>query len=494
MEPAESPWSRMPAELADEIAGHNAHDVPSLRRMALVSKTVRSSAITHLFSVIHFTCVEDFSRWLDMLRRTPRLGVIVKKVKFSDPNELWARRHSGLQSVTKLTHAPVPPTIPVMPNVRVVEWARAPGTKRFDLAEFDPTIGIAYMALFPSIEKLHLRNIAFRGLVPAANFLSVCKSLKVLSLTSVEFYDSEPDSDSDGGLPLAMTHWSRLSPSPFNLTDLEELAVASIRYPKSKKDYLVELLEISPPAALKSLSFDPGIHEYLNENSPCSALTTFEKLIRLGAHSVINLAIEPTFGGQSENRKILDILDHLPALPALNSLTIRLGTNRQAEWLINALTSAPNLTTLTFRIVFHQDAYDRIREALIEILDSVFPSDASRSILKSVLTRKFPLIRKVRFHFCAPRASDMHSRPGLRKKIERRLKEKLEETGADLEEYLELAWFDQDYNPVTYTQVTYPLVMYDGPRKVFIWDGTDTKGFVEGSDDESDEAASDCES
>jgi hypothetical protein len=50
------------AEIAHEIAGHNADDVGTLRAMALVSKTTRSVAITHLFSRIHFACVEDFSQ------------------------------------------------------------------------------------------------------------------------------------------------------------------------------------------------------------------------------------------------------------------------------------------------------------------------------------------------------------------------------------------------------------------------------------------------
>ncbi|KAJ7098224.1 hypothetical protein C8R44DRAFT_988770 [Mycena epipterygia] len=390
--------SRVPVELADEIAGHNADDVLSLRAMSLVSKTMRSSAITHLFSIVHFACVEDFSRWLDMLERTPRLKIIVKKVKFSDPDseESWVRRHRGSQSVTRLAHAPVPPTIPPMPNVRVVEWAPA---SNFGVADPDPTIGIAYMALFPSIKKLFLRNIRFSRLVPLTNFVGACGSLKGLSLTRVGFDESEPDSDdlddtddrSDGSLPLTMVHRPRLGPSHFDLTNLEELAVVSLKHHDLKKDYLVELLEISPPAALKSLSFSVLFDLLYYDTEACS-LTTIEKLVRLGARSVINLTIEPTFRVPSKIHKILEILENLPTLPALDSLTIFLDPHQQAPRWITALTAAPNLTTLILRIVFNQYHDDWELTNLDKLLHSVFPWgapwDASES-MKSALTRIF---------------------------------------------------------------------------------------------------------
>ncbi|KAJ7811128.1 hypothetical protein B0H13DRAFT_1926918 [Mycena leptocephala] len=58
-----------------------------------------------------------------MLRRTPALGTVVKKVKLSEADQDWLRRRRrGFASTTKLHGSTVPPVIPPMPSVRTVEW------------------------------------------------------------------------------------------------------------------------------------------------------------------------------------------------------------------------------------------------------------------------------------------------------------------------------------------------------------------------------------
>lgn len=198
--------------------------------------------------------------------------------------------------------------------------------------------------------------------------------------------------------------------------------------------------------------------------------------------------------------KIFEIFEHLPLLPALDSFTICLDSHQQARRLITALTAAPNLTTLIFRIVFNSDYDGWILGTLDTTLKSIFPWGAPSGVasesMKSALTRNFPLIRQIRFHFCAYRASEMHYRRGLRREMERQLKSQVKRTRADVEEYLQVAWFDEDYNPVTYSKTN-----GKPPWKVFRNSG-DEEPETEASEsdnshcesDSSDEEASDCES
>ncbi|KAJ6600037.1 hypothetical protein DFH09DRAFT_628533 [Mycena vulgaris] len=223
----------------------------------------------------------------------------------------------------------IPPIIPPMPNVRTDEWD---GGYEYD---FKPTMAVAYMTLFPAIQKLHLKHMYFGGMISLTTLLSACGRLKVLSFLDTivcpeEDYDSE---DSDNITPL---HQGLIVPTPFDLTELEELAVTSTT---DGDEYLIPLVDHSPPAGLKFLTF--GKVGDRRENNPCS-LSTMEKLLRLGAHSVVDLRIDPTFQA-SDNHEILKIFKRLPAFSALDSLTIWLSPNRQAELLVDALTAAPNL-------------------------------------------------------------------------------------------------------------------------------------------------------
>ncbi|KAJ7512405.1 hypothetical protein B0H11DRAFT_1951070 [Mycena galericulata] len=443
--PESEPWSRLPAEIAHEVAGHNADDVQTLRAMSLASKSMRSSSIIHLFSSIHFACAEDFYWWRDMLGRTPTLATVVKKVRFADPGGTWLARHRGYPSpafATKLAQAPTPPVIPAMPSVCVVEWS-----DRQHHLEFNVMMATAYMALFPNMTELCLRNIEFGGLSTLSTFLGACKRLKVLSLfdTVVGF----PDMGVIGGNGHSTTIDKASSCRYFDLTELEELAVRSTIF-RDGEEYLIYLLEHSPPTRLKSLAF--GYFLWHENNEPCS-LRAMEKLLGHGAPSLTNLTVEPTLLTHSDNCQILRIFGDLPAFPALESLTIWLGPNRQAESLLKIFPAAPNLTRVVFRIIFSvevtKDSEDM--ERFHEILQMVFPWGAPESI-KSVLTRKFPLIESIGFQFCAPRRADIHFRRDLRRRIELLLFAQLMRTEADATEYLPFEWLDEDYHPVKYSR------------------------------------------
>jgi hypothetical protein len=151
---------------------------------------------------------------------------------------------------------------------------------------------------------------------------------------------------------------------------------------------------------------------------------------------------------------VVEMLNRLrPALLALNTLSLCL--NDQAEHVLNALQAAPNLTVLNFYIILCDDDDHENRETFCDILDEAFPWDASAAkptSMRSILLHKFPLIRRVGFYFCAQRRSTLHFRRGLRGKMERQLKDRLEETLADLGEYFNVGWLDEKYHPVVYSQ------------------------------------------
>ncbi|KAJ7676475.1 hypothetical protein B0H17DRAFT_125098 [Mycena rosella] len=225
------PWSRLPSELAREVTGHNADDVPALRALSLVSKAMRSLAIEELFSVIRFGCAEDVAQWPEMLDRTPRLGNVVRKVKFSrGPNRSWLQGYRN-PVTTPLSDSAIPPIIPPMLSVRVVEWHDT--NARYGVS-FQLGMAVAYMALFPKVQKVYLSNIYFDRRSSLTKFLGVCGTLKVLSLldTYPTVSGSESDSSDVSG-----------TPDSFDLTELEELVVSSTYI--GHKDFLIPLLERS---------------------------------------------------------------------------------------------------------------------------------------------------------------------------------------------------------------------------------------------------------
>ncbi|KAJ7669388.1 hypothetical protein DFH06DRAFT_1468998 [Mycena polygramma] len=476
-----SHWSKIPPEIACEIIGHNANDVPCLRAMSLVSTTMHSLAIEHLFSVIHFACAEDFPWWLDMVRATPVLANSVKRVKFSQPDKSWLESHRRLHDVsknqppthTKLALATIPPVIPSLPNVSDVEWEYI-----FDLR--DLKMVVAYMALLPNVQKLSLKTMSFNGLLPFINFIVACGNLKALSFveTAVDEEYIEPDyesdessnseSDSDGSIASGGDETSNFEPDsdgniasglrgdwlqlgPIILTGLEELAVSKCAptHWGGREEYLIHLVEHCSPG-LKSLTFASlGNEEPETFGDPCSILA-MEKLLRFGAPTITNLVIEPTL---SDDVRITEMMRRLPPFPALEVLTIWLRANDHATQMLHAFAPAPNLTKLVFRIIFCHEYIGENHEEFDDILLTLFPRSGSK-LMKTVLAQKFPLIQKVGFHFCVPHDSDIHFRRSFRWSRVEQLKWRMKKTGADLEEYLEVQWLDMDNDcrPVVYNK------------------------------------------
>ncbi|KAJ7074973.1 hypothetical protein B0H15DRAFT_868385 [Mycena belliarum] len=263
---------RLPFELLREITGHNGDDVAALGALSLVSHTMRSMAIEELFSVAHFACAEDFARWLDMLSRTPRLVNVVKKVRLSNPGLAWLRRRRGMETGTNLAQSVVPPLIPPMPNVRVVEWQDG------YMQALNPEMAVAHMAVFPNMQRLQFEHTLFSNMAALTRVLAACGSLKALAFLDTTT-QSEPESDSSD---------SNIAHGP-HLTELEELGASSTF--NGGEDFLVNLVERFPPTHLRSLSFQNFRQSY---QSPCS-VAAMEKLLRLAAPSLVNLVIEPNF-------------------------------------------------------------------------------------------------------------------------------------------------------------------------------------------------------
>ncbi|KAJ7669365.1 hypothetical protein DFH06DRAFT_1468977 [Mycena polygramma] len=413
-------WSRLPPELALEIAAYNADDAPSLRAMCLVSKAIRSLGIEHLFSFIQFSCAQDFSWWDTMVHRTPRLRNIVKKVKFSNEvsnfeDEGWMMRHPEVYAPKGLHEAVVPPQILTMPNVHIVEWE---GDLQFSFAV---SMACAYMALFPNVTELDLRYLTFSTVVDIVELLSSCRRLRVLSTCCTDV--------------LINTSVDPKSP-PLDLTALEELRIESYTC-------IFPLVQSSPPATLFSLKWvDFEIEE----------IQAAEMVLQLAAPSLVNLdmALNPLDSDEDAISLLVEQFRRMPTLPSLERLSISLA---EAEPVLDALKAVPTLTTLILRIPlpFADDELDH--PYFDAILQSAFPWGGQPESMKSVLTWKFPFIRRIGFHFCAPNNSTIHFRRDLRRRMERQLMERLEETGAHVAEYLELNWLDGNYDPVVYNKI-----------------------------------------
>ncbi|KAJ7908661.1 hypothetical protein B0H13DRAFT_2016173 [Mycena leptocephala] len=419
-----SSWLRFPAEIELEVAAHLAEDKTSLRAMSLVSKRMRLLAIEHLFSVVNFVCAQDFSQWLNMLHRTPRLRTVVRRVAFLDTNIFWA-------ASAATTGCCGPPEIPIMPNVRVVHWG---------MTSIEISMAVAYMALFPNIKELSLYKVQVPGFDELAKLLGACGVLRVLS-----FNDTHIEGDSRrGGFGLLGTvekhKW------PLDLSALEELAVKDCF---DEHEYLIDLLVKSHPTGLRSLTFSKGVFDCL---PPCS-IPAMVKLLRLAAPSLVNLTMDYRFL-ELKNLDIVQLEEMFASLPAFSGLdviTIRLGPNRVAGRMLDALKSAPNLTALHFRFIPDCINDEQDYQDFRRILNTVFSLEQPH-FMKSVMTQKFPLIQRIGFHFCVDRSSSIHFRRGLRKRMEQQLREHLEKSGVDVAKYLDVKWLDERYNPVVYNE------------------------------------------
>ncbi|KAJ7669377.1 hypothetical protein DFH06DRAFT_1294162 [Mycena polygramma] len=394
--------------------------------MCLVSKTMRSLAVEHLFSSIRFGCEQDLSFWETMVPRTPRLQTIVKKVTFCETgfeDEDWIMRDPAVYSPRRrLREAVVPPQISPMPNVRIVEWE---GDSDMYLAV---PMAVAYMSLFPNVEALGLDYITFDGLDEAAKLLGACGRLKVLSTFNTNARVKT----------LCSTVGQEIS--PFDFTALEELTIDFYTC-------LLPLVTSSSPAGLLSFRYvNFGIDDDIQ---------AAETVLQHAASSLTNLdlAMAPssTFDDPDDLRLMVELFGRLPALPALRTLALSVT---QAEPILNEST-APALITLILRIPLLFFGSVELDCAIFdEILQTFLPWGGRSESMRSALTHKFPLLRRITFHFCVAQQSPIHFRRGLRRRVERQLMKRLEETGADIAELVELDWLDDDYDPVVYSKTS----------------------------------------
>ncbi|KAJ7765524.1 hypothetical protein B0H14DRAFT_3510189 [Mycena olivaceomarginata] len=92
------------------------------------------------------------------------------------------------------------------------------------------------------------------------------------------------------------------------------------------------------------------------------------------------------------------------------------------------------LTTLHLRIVFVRDDDYHSREGFRGIIHRVFPWGGQS--MRGALTQNFP---------------SSSTRRGLRRRMERELTNRLQDTGADLAEHLDVRWLDREFSPVVYS-------------------------------------------
>ncbi|KAJ7636853.1 hypothetical protein FB45DRAFT_1056124 [Roridomyces roridus] len=414
-------WSRIPAELQHEITAYNADDMDTLRALCLASKTTRPFAITHLFSVIRFSCVEDFAWWIEMLGRTPVLTSIVKQVKILGndvPRRLNRSRRRILPTVTKLSGNQIIPAFPHLPHVHSVEY-NGPGI--LDIA-------VQSAPLFPRMHKLQLVNIAFPSFHRLTELVGSCGLLTWLAFDTVRVESLEPESPHQ--VP--------------NLTGLTQLFVKNCQSQLDK--WILRLIALYQPLGLRTL-----VLERPDKTSAC-IVTTAKKLLRLCTSSLVNLTLDSIFmhtGTYGALHGSFDLLLRLPVFTALDSLTIWLSY-RAAHVIGQIQGPAPKLTRLSFRFPLYKPEYERNLEAFDTLLESVLPQNTSQS-LKISISKKFPLCRRIAFHFCAPRDSELHYRRGMRRQMEWRLIHRLEVTaGSDIEKYLQIEWLDEDFRPIVY--------------------------------------------
>ncbi|KAK7018393.1 hypothetical protein R3P38DRAFT_2634095 [Favolaschia claudopus] len=422
-------WSRIPAEIGHEITAYNAHDVDSLRAMCLASSATRSLAIIHLFSMIHFACVEDFTRWLGMLARTPALKTIPKIVKFSQPDEKWLKRHRKLASATLLHEYSGPPLIPTMPRVRSVEW------KQTGYGDCVATaMLVSYLALFPNIRSLRLSrlDLTYNQLT---HVLGACGPLKSLLFANVSLGADSQHRGSDAD-----------DPAPFDLTALEHIEIRTCT-DVWRADPISRLIAASQPRRITNLCIGD-----IFQSTPYR-LDSLHELLRFCAPTLVNLVVDPGF----EEADL--IFGRLPDLPSLESLNLWINERGcAADIFINEIASAPILSRVSFRCVLDEVDEDDNLYTLTKIIDHFWPWQTrwpypwrEPESMQSLLHRQIPACKRLVFQFCTPLRTNMHLRSRVRRKMEQRLHSRLVENGAALAVPLGYEWLDGEYEPVEYS-------------------------------------------
>ncbi|KAJ7255404.1 hypothetical protein C8J57DRAFT_608285 [Mycena rebaudengoi] len=247
-------YSHIPFELAAEIASHNARDLDTLRAMTLTSSSMRSSAIPFLFDAIRFPWSESGEFWAELLESIPDLPTTTKTVHFRWPPNLLN---------AEVAHA----AIPLMPHVGTIHWSISCGSDPPIRQALNVADASLCLSKFPNMAELHMDNAMFLDLASIAQFLGSCGALSALNLYR-------------GGVALETAlpfdHSAHGRPTLFDLSALETLDVQSV----GNGSYVIDLVEHSPPRALKSLTL-----------RACSPGTT-RKLFALGSRTLV---VYPSF-------------------------------------------------------------------------------------------------------------------------------------------------------------------------------------------------------
>ncbi|KAJ7255398.1 hypothetical protein C8J57DRAFT_608150 [Mycena rebaudengoi] len=376
-------YSHIPLELTAEIASHNARDLDTLRAMALTSSSMRSSAIPFLFAAIRFPWSETGEFWAELLESIPDLPTTIKTVHFRGILHLRD---------AEVAHA----AIPLMPHVRTVHWSINCGSDSRTHDVLNVADASLCLSKFPNMAELHL-NTSFT-FASVAQFLGSCGPLSALYLYQC---------GEIGAIQVPFNHSAHRSSTLFDLSALETLNVQSV----GDGIYAVDLVEHSPPRALKSLML--GV---------CSPWT-MRKLLALGSRTLERLLVYPCY-------KLPHIMGGLPPFGALHSLVIcllkkktvghaiRLGA---AIGTLRTFPVAPNLTTITLQIPVGIDASGRTLESVDA--PSVTLDGAKRLPQSEILAEtmgklrealpedgRFPRLEQLKFQFCVPQ---VHASAGI---------------------------------------------------------------------------------
>ncbi|KAJ7249473.1 hypothetical protein C8J57DRAFT_690635 [Mycena rebaudengoi] len=377
-------YSHIPFELAAEIASHNARDLDTLRAMTLTSSSMRSFAIPFLFAAIRFPWSETGEFWAELLESIPDLPTTTKTVHFRWPSNLLN---------AEVAHA----AIPLMPHVRTVHWSIDCGSDSPIYKALNVADASLCLSKFPNMAELHIDGAVFVELTSIAQFLGSCGALSAL-------YLFQGGVVRETALPFDRSAHGR--PTLFDLSALETLDVQN-----GNGNYVINLLEHSPPRALKSLTL-----------GACSPGTT-RKLFALGSRTLERLLVYPF-------NDLPQIMDGLPPLGALHSLVICLLKEPPVQHAIGTIgtlstfPAAPNLTTITLQIRVGVDyagytletvdapsatlhGTERLpqSEILAETMGKLreaLPEDWARA--------RFPRLEQLKFQLCVPMA---HASAGI---------------------------------------------------------------------------------
>ncbi|KAJ7770108.1 hypothetical protein B0H16DRAFT_1452463 [Mycena metata] len=95
----------------------------------------------------------------------------------------------------------------------------------------------------------------------------------------------------------------------------------------------------------------------------------------------------------------------------------------------------------------------RDRVFFCDILATGSPWGQAES-MKSFVTGKVPSLQRIGFHFWLVRRSPIHFRRPSRRRMETRLRERLDGTEAGVAEILKVKSLDERFNPVEYSKIT----------------------------------------